>query len=151
MNYAPSFRFFGPVSQMTLRRAFILTFIKAQGASMAATATDYGLIFVLTEVFQVWYVASTAIGAFAGAVVNFLLNRHWTFQTQSERLQGQAIRYTLVSAGSLALNAGGVYCLTEFFHIHYGIPVVLVSVLVGFFFNYPLHRNYVYRVERKEV
>jgi putative flippase GtrA len=98
-----------------------------------------------TEVFHVWYVAATALGAFLGAVANFGINRHWTFQASGGCVKLQAKRYVVVSGISLLLNTLGVYGVTELCHIHYAISVVVVSILVAVLFNYPFHRHYVYR------
>jgi putative flippase GtrA len=106
---------------------------------------DYGVLFSLTEVLHVWYVASTAAGALAGAIANFLINRHWSFEATHDAAHHQARRYALISAASLILNTGGVWATTEFFKIHYGFSVVAVSILVGLFFNFPLQRGYVFR------
>lgn len=129
----------------TPRPSHLVSFSKAQVASGIATAFDYALLFSMTEILHVWYVASVAAGAFVGAVANFLLNRHWSFEATHDHAHHQALRYAMVSTGSLALNTFGVWAMTEFLKIHYSISVVTVSIMVGFFFNYPLHRGYVFR------
>ena len=121
------------------------SFSKAQVSSLAATALDYGVLFLFAAVFHFWYVLATALGAFAGAVANFLINRHWSFQAAHGHIGHQARRYISVSAGSLILNTLGVFLVTEYLHVHYAFSVFLVSIAVGVFFNYPLHRYYVYR------
>jgi len=127
------------------RHSFITSFSRSQVAAFIATVLDYGTLFLLTEVFQVWYVVATAVGALCGAVANFLINRYWSFQATHDRLGYQALRYALVSTGSLIFNTGGVFLVTEFAQVHYAVSVAVVSVVVGIFFNYPLHRYYVYR------
>lgn len=121
------------------------SFSRSQIASLLATAADFGLLFSLVEFFHVWYVAATALGALLGAVTNFLLNRHWSFRATHGQWHGQAYRYALISGTSLVLNSGGVYLLTDHLKIHYSISVIIVSILVGFFFNFPLHRHYVFK------
>ncbi len=125
--------------------SFLGCFSRSQLASALATLIDYFILFGLTEVVHLWYVSSVAIGAAVGAVVNFLLNRYWSFQASHVQWHGQACRYTAVSAASLVLNAGGVYAMTEVFGCHYAVSVFVVSALVGLFFNFPLHRSYVFR------
>jgi putative flippase GtrA len=124
---------------------FISSFGKAQVASLAATVFDYGTLFLLAEVFHVWYVIATAAGAFAGAISNFIINRHWSFNAAHQQWGPQAFRYTLASIGSLLLNTGGVYLVTEYCHIHYAFSVIVVSLLVGFLYNYPLYKFFVYK------
>ncbi len=127
------------------RPTLLQSFSRAQVSSAAATVVDWGLLFILTEGLHVWYVVSVAIGAAAGSVTNFLINRHWSFQATHRGIHGQVFRYSLVAVGSLILNTAGVYVVTEWLHIHYFAPVVGVSLLVGFGFNYPLHHHFVFK------
>lgn len=127
------------------RPSFLASFSKSQVSSAIATGLDFGLLFSLTEIAHVWYVASVACGALVGAVANFILNRHWSFEATHGHARHQALRYAVVSGGSLILNTFGVWAMTEYLKIHYSISVVTISILVGFFFNFPLQRSYVFR------
>lgn len=122
------------------------SFGRAQAASMVATGVDFGSLVLLVEWGGVWYVAATAAGACFGAVVNFLMNRHWSFRAASARVHGQAIRYAAVSAGSLLLNSGGVWAFTESAGISYVYSKILTALLVAVCFNFPLHRYFVFRL-----
>jgi putative flippase GtrA len=133
------------VNPSRVKVPFWKSFGRAQIASLIGSASDMGVMFALVELLGVWYVLATALGAFTGAVVNFLLGRHWSFEAQDRPPQGQALRYAVVSAGSLLLNAGGVYAITEWGGLKYGYSKLIVSLLVGFFFNFPLQRHYVFK------
>jgi len=123
---------------------FLKTFSKAQLASIAATCVDFGLLVLLVELGGLWYVAATALGAAAGAVTNFSINRYWSFEASASRWEGQALRYALVSGGSLLLNTAGVFALTEGLGTPYQASKVVSALLVGWLFNYPLHRGFVF-------
>ena len=124
---------------------FLASFSRSQVASLIASLVDYGFLFLGTELLHIWYVISVAVGAFLGAVTNFLINRYWTFNAGHVGMGPQALRYFAVSAISLVLNTAGVYLMTEYTHFHYAISVAVISLGVGFIFNYPMHRHYVYR------
>jgi putative flippase GtrA len=117
---------------------------RSQVASLVATVVDFTSLIFLVEVGNVWYVAATATGAFAGALVNFILGRHWSFKAEHDGIRGQAVRYTMVSAVSLLLNSLGVYLLTEYAGTHYAISRAITAVTVGVLFNFPLHRRFVF-------
>jgi putative flippase GtrA len=121
------------------------SFSLSQLASAVATAVDFGLVFGMTELLGVWYVISVAVGAGAGAITNFLMNRHWSFAASHQDWRAQAGRYALVSTGSLLLNTAGTWAITEWFGVPYAISVIGVSLVVGFAYNYPLQRHYVFR------
>jgi putative flippase GtrA len=129
-------------------RSFIGALSRSQVSAAIATAVDFGLLFSLVELFHVWYVLATASGALAGAVTNFLLNRHWSFAAADQPQGRQAFRYFWVSGTSMLLNTGGVWLFTDALGFHYQYSVIVVSALVGFLFNFPMHRYYVFKKEK---
>lgn len=123
------------------------SFTKSQVAAVIATTFDFVCLILLVELFAVWYVAATAIAAFVGAVINFLLGRHWSFLASDDFWHKQAIRYFWVALGSLLLNTFGVYALTEALELQYIVSKTLTAIFVGIAFNYPLHRYYVFKIK----
>ncbi len=136
-------------------RSLWKTFAFAQGAAVAGTAVDFLVTIFCTELLAIWYVISTAIGSVAGAITNFTMGRYWVFQSTENKLQTQALRYALVSLGSLILNTAGVYALTELMHRQlrdgvkhehdYIIAKVIVAVIVAVSYNFILQKNFVFK------
>lgn len=120
-------------------------FLKSQVSAFIASAADFLTVIALTELLGVWYVISTAIGAFVGAVVNFMLGRNWVFDSKDGKIGKQAIRYIIISIGSLILNTGGVYVITEYFGINYAISKIIIGILVGISFNFILQKKFVFK------
>ena len=120
------------------------SFSRSQVSAAIATLADFVLLLALVELFHIWYVAATALGAGFGAAVNFLLNRYWSFQAHHRHWRAQALKYALVSGGSLTLNTLGVYAATDGLHLHYAVSVFAVSMAVAVAYNFPLHRYYVF-------
>ena len=124
------------------RRAFSRTTLTA----IAATAVDFSTIWVLVEFAHLYYVAANLIAATCGAITNFSLNRLWAFDHgRHGHAHRQAVRYAIVSAASLLLNTSAVFCFTEFAHLRYLISKFIGALIVGWFWNYPMHRYYVFR------
>ncbi|WP_315823928.1 GtrA family protein [Paraflavitalea speifideaquila] len=76
--------------------------------------------------------------------INFLMGRHWVFQTGDHKAARQLWRYLLVWAGNLLLNTGGVYLLASCAGFHYVTSKVVTSLAVAFLYNYPLQKNFVF-------
>lgn len=74
-----------------------LVVLKATLSSAAATIADGVVYQVLLFSLAAHYGFVAAAGAVAGAVVNFLINRHYTFASSAERALPQALRYAAVS------------------------------------------------------
>jgi putative flippase GtrA len=134
--------------------AELVRFAKAQFSTGVATLLEWALILVLTRL-GVWYVGSAIAGAVAGGVTDFAIKKWWVFRTHRAMpadsatsalaLTGaEAIRYAAVSGASALLYGAAVYLLVDLLHWHLPVAVVGGSVLVGIFWNYPLHRFFVF-------
>lgn len=126
-------------------RKLTTLFAFAQIAAMAGTAVDFIFYIFFTEIVGLWYVISNIIGATMGAITNFLMGRYWVFTSTKRKIESQAIRYTLVSLGSLILNTIGVYLFTDILGLHYVWSKVIVSIFIGVTYNFLMQKNYVYK------
>ncbi len=108
-----------------------------------ATGVDFMIVLILVQLAGGDPRLATAAGCIIGGIVNFSMNRVWTFGSQAPAL-GQAWRYVFVSASSALLNSGGVAVLLFLPGLDYRIGWVIVRVAVFLAWNYPLHRDYVF-------
>ena len=127
-----------------LRWATIQTFLRHQAASAVATVIDFAVMIALVEGLTFSPTLATALGSLAGALANFLLNRRWTFAVAGGNPWRQGLRYAAVAGSSLGLNVLGVHLLRDVLGLLYIAARVVVSLLVGFFWNFPLHRRFVF-------
>lgn len=122
----------------------MITFLKANAASLAASICDFLMTMLLVQVCKVNVVIAAATGTVTGGIVNFLIGRHWVFNAGDEKAVRQFWKYALVWTGNLFLNTGGVYVFACHAGLHYAISKVVVSLLVAFLYNYPLQKNFVF-------
>ncbi|GGK57496.1 GtrA family protein [Rufibacter glacialis] len=123
----------------------MLTFLKAQTASVSATAVDFLVTIFSVEYFGRWYMLGTVMGTISGGLTHFSLGRGWVFHSDDPQVLNQAARYFLIWNGSLLLNASGVFVITHYAGVSYVISKVIASVMVGVGFNYPMHKKFVFR------
>lgn len=123
--------------------------IKNLIAAGVATGVDFGVVLLLVTLagLPVW--AATAAGCFVGGVVNFTMNRVWTFQSDGSKVT-QAWRYAFVSTSSALLNSGGVAILLFLPALDFRLAWAIVRIAVFLAWNYPLHRDYVFTDEDPE-
>ena len=139
----------------------IFTFIRSAGVAQAASWIDLGTGFVLFAFahFSPWI--STAIGAFAGGVINCILNYRFTFHAQNCPWKAVMVKYAMVWIGSILLNSFGtqfVYFVLQHWHWlesigfrpdgYYAAARLGVSLIVSWAWNFVLQRNFVYRNSR---
>lgn len=122
----------------------MITFLKANLASLIASVSDFVMTVLLVQVCKAPVVLAAAAGTVTGGIINFLIGRHWVFDAGDNKAARQAAKYALVWTGNLMLNAGGVYVLTNGVGWHYTISKVVASLLVAFLYNYPLQKHFVF-------
>lgn len=120
-------------------------FFKAQASSLIATVTDFALTIFLVEVVHFVAIVAAAIGTITGGVVNFFLGRNWVFKAGTSPIPKQAFRYLLVWIGNFFLNIAGMAFMVNFMHANYIFSKILISLLVGVFYNYLLQGKYVFK------
>ncbi|MEM1032239.1 MAG: GtrA family protein [Myxococcota bacterium] len=119
-------------------------------SAFVATAADFGLMSLLVANDLATTTQATALGCLLGGVINFSLNRVWTFAATDQVPALQAIRYTIVSVISALLNSGGVALALMLPLADYRIGWVLVRAAVFLCWNFPLQRDYVYGPKGKD-
>ena len=124
-------------------------FCKAQFSAFIGGVCDYLIMIFLTEAMGVHYTISIAIACILGAIINFSINKTWTFYLPKSRyhfsLSQQLWRFILVVASSILLKMLGTWLFTTFAHIDYKISRIITDILVSLFFNYVLQRFWVFK------
>lgn len=127
----------------------ILIFAKAQISAFIGGMTDYAIMVFFTEFFHVHYTISIVIGGVIGAVVNFAINKTWTFHARDvlykNSVKKQLIKFVLVVLNSILLKSSGTYFITTFLHIDYKISRIIVDLVVSLAFNYNLQKYWVFK------
>ena len=98
----------------------------------SAAALHFSLLYFLTNVLGVWYLASTTIGFIAAFAVSFMLQKFWTFKDRAtDRLYVQLTLYFIVALGNLGLNTVGMYFLVSSVGIWYLSAQVLTTAVLA--------------------
>lgn len=121
------------------------SFLRAQIVSLTATTTDFFVSIGLYQIFDIYYVTSTILGALSGACTSFTLGRNWAFINRQGKISRQALKFILTNGFSLFANTTGVYFFKENFDLSFVASRVIVAVFVGVSFNFLLNRYYVFR------
>ncbi|HNS17827.1 MAG TPA: GtrA family protein [Bacteroidales bacterium] len=130
----------------------LVVFTKAQLSAFLGGMVDYLIMILFTEVFHFHYTVSIVIGGVVGAVVNFTINKKWTFHSRTVPYKHsgwqQLLRFTLVVLNSILLKASGTYLITTFLKTYYIISRMLFDLSVSLLFNYMLQRHWVFKNKR---
>ncbi|MDR1130769.1 MAG: GtrA family protein [Prevotellaceae bacterium] len=112
---------------------------------------DYLIMILLTEFLGIHYTVSIAIACTLGAIMNFSVNKIWTFHSKTSAykfsLPQQLWRFIFVVVSSIGLKILGTHILTEYVHIDYKISRLITDALVSILYNYMLQRYWVFKDE----
>jgi putative flippase GtrA len=126
------------------------TFAKAQLSSFIGGIVDYLTMIFFTEVAGVFFAYSVIIGGFVGAIINFIVNRRFTFQAREGKKRKQVPRFVIMVLGSIFLKTYGTYILTTFGSIDYKISRIMVDITVALGFNFPMQKFWVFNYKKEE-
>jgi putative flippase GtrA len=129
------------------RRAELLAFVKAQGASLLAVAIDWATAATVIALGG-HYVVGSISGNTLGAITEFNVKRYWAFDATSQSVGRQAARYAVTSVISAGFNALGSFLLVHFLGVPKLPAVLLAGTLGGVCWTYPMHRFWVFRPQR---
>lgn len=125
----------------------ILTFIKAQISAFVGGLVDYLVMIVCTDFVGVHYTLSILISGSIGAIINFSINRKWTFQAEKGNLKYQVPKFIIMVIGSILLKSAGTYLITNWLNMNYKISRVITDIIVSLGFNYTLQNYWVFKKE----
>lgn len=109
-------------------RTHLSRFVRFALVGAVATAIQYALLILLVRGWQLPPTPASSIGFVVSAVANYLLNYHFTFE--SERPHGPAAtKFALLAGAGLAINAIIMHVLVGA-GVHYLIAQVCASAVV---------------------
>ena len=123
----------------------IKEFFKAQLSAFVGGLSDFGIYTFCYKVLSFSPAFSNVISGSLGAIVNFVINRYWSFNNTAAPLASSFGKFVVVVAGSILLKSGGIYLLDDIWHLHPLVSKVIVEIIVSLGFNYTLQRFWVFK------
>ncbi|OYY94857.1 MAG: hypothetical protein B7Y41_04685 [Hydrogenophilales bacterium 28-61-23] len=111
------------------RPGWHLQFMQFAGVGVIGTAAHYLLLVMLVEIFGAGVVAASTAGAALGAVVNYFLNRRYTFRSEKRHVEALT-KFMLIASIGLVLNSSFMILLVEILSVYYLLSQMLSTGLV---------------------
>lgn len=97
-----------------------------------AAFTNIAFLFVFTNYFHIWYIASAVMSFSIAFVISFILQKYWTFQNVSKKnIHHQLVVYFTMAVINLFLNTGMLYIQVEYLGIHYLLSQIIAGVIIA--------------------
>lgn len=146
------------INKINSKKGFF-TFLRAQFSSQVSSGFDFLVSILFVNLLGVPYGLSTMLGNIFGGLLNCFINYNWTFNAKGQAVKYVLIKFILVWIGSILLNTYGTVLFTEYAMGYipvdslpdilvrnvFLIPKLVVSIIVGWVWNYNMQRIFVYR------
>jgi|SRR3989344_4726213 len=101
-------------------------------AGTLATGTNLGVLYILTDWFELWYLLSAVLSFIVAFFISFTLQKFWTFGDRSrEAVPVQAGAFLVVALVGLGINTLGLYGLVDYIGLHYLMAQIIMSVFIA--------------------
>lgn len=120
-------------------------FLKAQLSAFVGGMVDYGIMLFCKEILNFSISTSIVISGAIGAIVNFTINRFWTFKKEEAPVVNQLWKFIIVVIGSIILKSQGTPLLSTLTGIDYKITRLMVELVVSLGFNFTLQKYWVFK------
>ena len=108
---------------------------------------DYGIMILLTEKFQVYYLLSSGISFSVSVIYNYFLSILWVFDVEKKRKKGQEFAvFIILSVIGLGLNQILMWVLVDFIGLFYMLAKIIATGIV-MVYNFATRKRF---LERKE-
>ncbi|MBD1427282.1 GtrA family protein [Sphingobacterium arenae] len=126
-------------------RDFFLSFGKAQLSAFLGGLFDFAVYSVGIQVLGFTACISNIISGSLGAVVNFTINRYWTFDSTSTPVGQQLGKFVVVVIGSIFLKSLGIFLLVDHLLMNPYYSKIIIEILVSLGFNFLMQKYWVFR------
>ena len=116
-------------SQFSLLKTVLGRFSRFTSVGAVGTGFHYFTLIVLVEGARSDPVLATTIGAVVGALVNYRLNRQFTFRSSKPHREALT-KFFVVATVALCLNATAVFWLVSIVGLQYLIAQIISTALV---------------------
>ena len=95
-----------------------------------ATLIDYVLLFILTDVFNIYYMTSSIISFSVSLVFNYIASIKWVFNVKHKQTYKDGLLFLIFSLIGLWINQKVMYLSVEKLGIYYMISKIFATGIV---------------------
>ena len=123
-------------------------FLRFSGVGVIGTAAHYLTLITLVELGSINTVVASSCGAIVGALVNYILNYHYTFRSDKRHHEAM-VKFFVIAGIGFVCNGLLMALLAEYLGINYLIAQVITTGIV-LLWNFIGNRLWTFRdAERK--
>lgn len=118
------------VQEVTCMKKLINQIAKFGVVGIIATLIDYILLFILTDVFKIYYMTSSIISFSASLIFNYIASIKWVFNVEHKQTYKDGLLFLIFSLIGLWINQEVMYLTVEKLGIYYMISKIFATGIV---------------------
>lgn len=123
---------------------FIQKFFKFGIVGLSGVVIDFGITFLLKEIFGVNAYLSNTFGFIIAASSNYYLNRVWTFKSNNPKILDEFARFFIISLIGLGINSLVLWILAGHFQLNF-YSAKLVAITITTLWNFTANNFVTFR------
>lgn len=123
---------------MTIDWNFLARVAKFGTVGAISFVIDFGLTYFCKEKLKFNKFVANAIGFIVSVLVNFSLNRFWTFQSNTNDIGIQFLKFIAIASFALVLNTIIIYLLNSKIRLNFYLSKAM-AVFIVMFYNYSMN------------
>jgi putative flippase GtrA/glycosyltransferase involved in cell wall biosynthesis len=110
-----------------------------------STSVDFLLLFIFTDIFGWWYLASSALAFIVAFAVSFYLQKFWTFRNKAQgQTYNQLFLYFSTAIFNLGINTLLMYIFVDRFGIWYIAAQFMVTGIIAIW-SYMIYGHFIFK------
>lgn len=118
------------VQEVTSMKKLINQIAKFGVVGIIATLIDYILLFILTDVFKIYYMTSSIISFSVSLIFNYIASIKWVFNVEHKQTYKDGLLFLIFSLIGLWINQEVMYLTVEKLGIYYMISKIFATGIV---------------------
>ncbi|SRR5690606_4167351 len=123
---------------------FFLSFGKAQVSAFLGGLFDFSIYTFGIQILGFTPYISNILSGSLGAVLNFTVNRYWTFEKTNAPVGKQLAKFVVVVIGSIFLKSTGIFFLVGHLSANPYYSKIAVEIFVSLGFNFLMQKYWVF-------
>ena len=91
---------------------------------------DYGLLYILTEYLNIYYLISSVISFIVSLIFNYILSIKWVFDVTKKQTVKEITIFVVLSVMGLGINQVVMYVGSDLLKIHYMLTKLIATAIV---------------------
>lgn len=114
-------------------------------AGITAASSNIVLLYVFTDILDIWYLFSSTLSFIIGITLSFILQKFWTFgDRQVEGAHYQFSKYLGVGILGIMINTTSMYIMVDWLDIWYILAQIITGVFIAVF-NFIMYKFLIFK------